>query len=650
MRGKVSVCSTSAAQEALQSGPPPDERTAIPHGSASYILPSSKSTQIRWLRWIHRLLHDSKSVTLCTISNQNHAGHLKVKSLAWPACTLDDRLLEAFAIQTIQKKRIRKLPLKERTAGQLIGIPYRTVAVGEASDQRDGNLSFDRFVLLVHCSLHDVKLLEQLLEIGPWIMRSLDWIHLPTISNRQNSFAAKADARVKSGSLVSFIAQHSASHSQHLFYELVRELTRCTASKNGYIVKLKKNRSDRIVSHLIATSNQSHIDNRLAASRELCLAVEQDFLDDSLKRTAVKEKTDNVQGAIASKTVEPQMARLALSIEYDGARFVFVLEREDSLPFSAIEREHIAQELNAATPICIIGDLSRLGVKSSVLRYVNDQLRLVRESVLRRIVAAVGVLGIAALTFFPVENRISAPFTVEAADRNVIVSPGKTYLKAVYVNAGDVVQQGDLLAQLDDRELQLQSTVWKSELQRTELDLSQALSARDRVQISRLKEERDAIDAEIAHLALQIDRYQLRAPIDGVVLSGQWLDALGAAIDVSDVIFEIGTQKQHRLVLSVAENRIGDIREGQSIRFRLAANPGSKIVGVVSSIMPLAIFKSGENYIDVHASIAETDEPLRPGMSGIAKIVAGRDSLALQWLRWAGEKASWVAWRLGIVR
>jgi multidrug resistance efflux pump len=65
------------------------------------------------------------------------------------------------------------------------------------------------------------------------------------------------------------------------------------------------------------------------------------------------------------------------------------------------------------------------------------------------------------------------------------------------------------------------------------------------------------IAAEQALVQRQLDRAELRAPFDGVVLSGDFSQKLGSAVSQGDTLFTIVASKEYRLVLDIEEQDVG---------------------------------------------------------------------------------------------
>lgn len=499
-----------------------------------------------------------------------------------------------------------------------------------------------RHVLVIHCEERCASELQKLLSLAAWCLRSLQWM-----------FPAEqvvADKVLNEVSLTAFLARQLVDNPQ-IYLTLLDELAKRTASVRCYMVCLRSTQKSRCQSRLLAVSGQTNIDSKLPAAKRLCQIVEQVYLEDPMSITLVHEiLPDTSELSVNSQgKSERTTARLMVPANVDGKTCVVVLERCGSLPFSLDERKRIGDQLSSAVPVCVACDSDRLRLRSALQRIVQKRLMWLYGWRYKGLCLALASAFSAVFCLVPVEDRISAEFSVESADKHVLIAPGKGYLKAIHATAGDRVSAGQLLAELDDEELLLKKARWQSELQQNKQDLIRALASKDRVAMSSLKEQQNAIYTEISLIQLNQERYRLRAPVDGVVLSGQWHDSLGAALNSGEVLFDIGSGDQHRLVLRVDENRVREIAVGQSVGLRLAADPARTLGAVVTAVMPVAVSIDGESHVNVHALLDGSDVQIRPGMSGVGKILVGRRSIGAQWLDSIQARLTWLGWKTGVL-
>jgi multidrug efflux pump subunit AcrA (membrane-fusion protein) len=250
------------------------------------------------------------------------------------------------------------------------------------------------------------------------------------------------------------------------------------------------------------------------------------------------------------------------------------------------------------------------------------------------------VLLLAALAFAPAPHRVVAPASLEGRVQRALVAAVPGYIAEANARAGDVVRSGDVLARLDDRDLQLERRKWSSQSAQLETEYREALAGEDRTRVSILGTQIAQASAELGLVDEQLGRTRVIAPFDGIVLKGDLDRSLGSPVEQGDVLFEIAPLDGYRIILEVEDRDIADIGVGQRGRLALSALPGRPLPLRVERITPIATAEEGRNFFRVEAVLEEPTEALRPGMQGIAKIEVGRRRLLwivahgmLDWLR-----------------
>jgi RND family efflux transporter MFP subunit len=261
-----------------------------------------------------------------------------------------------------------------------------------------------------------------------------------------------------------------------------------------------------------------------------------------------------------------------------------------------------------------------------------------------------GIAGTLALvTFFYFAHdtyRVSADAQLDGAERRQIVSPYEGYLQSADVRAGETVKAGDLLAALDDRDLVLERLRWETQRQQFQIELDQALAARQPAAANAARSRIAQAEAQTRLIDEQIARTRFVAPFDGLVISGDQSQRIGSAISRGEVLFEIAPLTGYRVIIEVDERQIADIAPGQIGEVVFSALPNMPFDLTVDKIVPIAQARDGRNTFRVEARLTETSESLRPGMIGVGKVDIGDLRLIEIWMRPAIAWAELAVWRL----
>ena len=265
---------------------------------------------------------------------------------------------------------------------------------------------------------------------------------------------------------------------------------------------------------------------------------------------------------------------------------------------------------------------------------VTQVQRLLGPGYLRRKLAALATIAVVLFFYLATgEYRISASGQVEGEVRRAIAAPFDGFLGEAPARAGDLVHQGELLAALDNRDLVLERLRWVTERQQHLYEYDQALSKQERADALKYQNLLAQAEAQI-HLAdEQLTRSRMLAPFDGLVVSGDLSQSIGAAVRRGDVLFELAPLANYRIELRVDESQIADIALGQQGELVVAALPEETFPFTIERITPVASTREGGTYFSVEGRLTATSERLRPGMEGIGKIDVDERKLIWIWFR-----------------
>lgn len=162
-------------------------------------------------------------------------------------------------------------------------------------------------------------------------------------------------------------------------------------------------------------------------------------------------------------------------------------------------------------------------------------------------------------------------------------------LVAIKVRDGATVKQGEVLAQIDDRELQGTIAELEARLKYWREELARRTSLSDRGIGSRAETERAqseflAAEGQLAAARQRLSNLALTAPMDGVVLRQD--GEIGEVVDKQQVLFWVGQPQPLRVTADVDEEDIPKVRPGQRALIKADAFPGRVLEGVVAEITP----------------------------------------------------------------
>jgi multidrug resistance efflux pump len=249
-------------------------------------------------------------------------------------------------------------------------------------------------------------------------------------------------------------------------------------------------------------------------------------------------------------------------------------------------------------------------------------------------VATIAVVAVLLFfTFAKGDYRIAADTYLEGSIQRVIVAPFDGYISESYVRPGDTVKEGMLLAKLDDNDLMLERVKLESQREQYLKEYRDALGQAERSKISILKAQLGQVEAQLSITDAQLSRINIKAPFDGVIVSGDLSQKLGAPSERGDVLFEIAPSEAYRVILEVDERDISDVRIDQGGELVLTGHSETVMPFKVRKVTPVSEAKEGRNYFRVEAELEKKLDFLRPGIKGVGKIQAGKRKLIWIWTK-----------------
>jgi len=332
---------------------------------------------------------------------------------------------------------------------------------------------------------------------------------------------------------------------------------------------------------------------------------------------------------------------LTLPVVYQQ-RTIAMLSLEREAAFEPAERRWLETFADLLAPVA---EQRTLAERGSLARMADEARRAWAAVVgprhlVWKAVAVLLALVALALVVVPVDYRVSAKTVTEGEVQRVAAAPFEGFLAEGLVRAGDTVSQGQPVARLDDHDLQVERIRWASERDQYDNKLREAMAQHDLSAIQVTGAQLAEAQAQLDLLDDKIARAIVRAPYDGVVVSGDLAQQAGTPVEAGKKLFEIAPLHSYRIILEVDERDMGPLREGQRGELMLNGMAGGAVPMRVAKVTPVATVKDGKNVYRVEARLESPQKQLLPGMEGVAKVDVGRRSLgwtllhnAIDWLR-----------------
>lgn len=198
---------------------------------------------------------------------------------------------------------------------------------------------------------------------------------------------------------------------------------------------------------------------------------------------------------------------------------------------------------------------------------------------------------VAAVERGSISRAVTVSGTIEPIRTIRVNSQLSGALLAVEAEEGDVVQAGEVLARLDDRELSAQLESAEATLEVSRAAFERAERLRERRVITLPEYERDrtayaAAQAQVEQLRTRIDFATVRAPVSGIVTEKR-VEA-GAIVGSQTPLFTIADVSLLVTRVGISELDVVDLAEGDPADVVLDAFPGRPLRGRIRRIFPTA--------------------------------------------------------------
>lgn len=290
--------------------------------------------------------------------------------------------------------------------------------------------------------------------------------------------------------------------------------------------------------------------------------------------------------------------------------------------------EGYQQELAPFARLLPLAQRANRGIVRHVAEQASSGLRRVAGSTARRVTFS--IMAVAALLCWLIFGSLSYSVVVTgrvaAAQSQHISCPQDGTLKRVHVVVGDIVQPGQVLAELDTHLDRLEGAELQARIDANVVESDRALVEQSAVDRRVLESQRRALQAQIAIVNQRIERGRIRAAVGGVIVAGDPRKRIGYPLQAGYELFQVACQDRVRVIMSVPEDSIVEARKASHAQFLLAARPDQSIDVSALRFPPAAKpSESGMVFeVDTTLSVDETTGVLLPGMEGVVYLDLGQ--------------------------
>ena len=266
--------------------------------------------------------------------------------------------------------------------------------------------------------------------------------------------------------------------------------------------------------------------------------------------------------------------------------------------------------------------------------------------------AALVVGGVGALLFllvFPLPLRVVGDATVSPAQSVLIQPEVEGTIQRVQVREGDTVTAGTVLANLSDWQYRAQLAAAQAKYETAVSQMNRALNGNDGGEAGVQRIQADLWASELTRARERLERTQLRAPINGVIVTPHVEDLVGRKLLPGDTLAELVDTSRAIVDVAIDADDVLLLRPGEKASIKLEGFPTRTFHGVVTVVSPRSQVQGADRFFFARVLVSNADGVIRDGMQGRGKVVTGWSPAGKVFFRrpaiWIWSKLwSWVGW------
>jgi putative peptide zinc metalloprotease protein len=261
-----------------------------------------------------------------------------------------------------------------------------------------------------------------------------------------------------------------------------------------------------------------------------------------------------------------------------------------------------------------------------------------------------GALGVALLLFVPpVPTSVSSELLLEPGKAAHLRTSVAGTISEVFIRQGQEVKAGQLLAVLENPEIEAEARKTTIELTLASSNLRENQDQPASGKSAQSARERIRLQKELAVATSNLDALEIRAPFDGIVTTPEIRQRVGQFLAAGDEFCRLSDARTMKARIFVSDRDLNDIRSGAPVKVKVLPYAFRTYTGHVEQILPAAatdapisdtqkLTRLGQeltNHFAVVMVFPNSDGSLSAGMTGVAKITVKSRPLAWQITRGA---------------
>ncbi|MGB6044005.1 MAG: efflux RND transporter periplasmic adaptor subunit, partial [Pirellulales bacterium] len=245
----------------------------------------------------------------------------------------------------------------------------------------------------------------------------------------------------------------------------------------------------------------------------------------------------------------------------------------------------------AGIVIAVLGIISWVGVPAyrfARFAFTGKNLRWSQRG--RLVLTSSAIVSVVVVVFcvcpWPFAHR--APGYVEYSPVTVVRADSAGFLRTIHVRNGQRVEQGDVLAVLQNDDLELELAGLDLRIEQSRLKRIAHQTRHEMAAYQAEQKEVESLKKQKAEIKAQVHQLTMRAPAAGTVLRRRLDGLAGIYLKQGDEILSIGNNSQKEIRLSVAQQDVEFFRSALDATVQVRIAGGTKIQATLTELEPRA--------------------------------------------------------------
>ncbi|APZ94421.1 efflux RND transporter periplasmic adaptor subunit [Fuerstiella marisgermanici] len=233
----------------------------------------------------------------------------------------------------------------------------------------------------------------------------------------------------------------------------------------------------------------------------------------------------------------------------------------------------------------------------------------------------------AAVLAVPVQYRVHCDCAAEPDVRRFIVAPHEGLIEKTFVQSGDVVTAGQLLAAMDGRDVRWELAGLAAEREKAAKEHDSSLLQGDAAAAQRATLELRRIAAREHVLQRRKVQLQVTSPVNGIVLDGHLDRVENAPVTIGQALYEVAELSPVTVEVAIPDDEFSNVAAGFEVSVKFNGIDET-FTGTIERIHPRSEIRDADNVFIAEVVLSNASEQLRPGMKGYARVEGETHSLA----------------------